>query len=316
MGADGDVQAVMLLPELVEGDILAYLHAGLDFNAQGQDGVDLRVQLLPGEAVAGDAVAHHAAQLGLLLVDRDLVAHEGQVVGGGETAGTAADDGNGLAGSGSLLGLGHIAGVVHSVALQPTDVQGVVHHVPAAAGLAGMLADVGAGGGEGIVLPDKPHGIGAAALVHQGDVTGDIHAGGAQSHAGHRVLQAAQAAVVENVLLIVIPETLQAHQHQIGGVNADGAVRRVHDDLGSGLDPVQDLQLGLALQHLPDHVGKLGQSDAAGHALAAGLGLAQVQEIQRHIHRAQARRAGGDPPFHVPVQLLHHSLCLTRHLDF
>ena len=41
MGADGDVQAVMLLPELVEGDILAYLHAGLDFNAQGQDGVDL-----------------------------------------------------------------------------------------------------------------------------------------------------------------------------------------------------------------------------------------------------------------------------------
>ena len=73
---------------------------------------------------------------------------------------------------------------------------------------------------------------------------------------------------------------------------------------------------GSPVQHLPDHVGKLAQSDAAGHALAAGLGLAQVQEIQRHIHRAQARRAGGDPPFHVPVQLLHHSLCLTRHLDF
>ena len=179
-----------------------------------------------------------------------------------------------------------------------------------------MLADVGAGGGEGIVLPDEPHGIGTAALVHQGDIPGDIHAGGAQGHAGHGVLQAAQAAVMEDVLLIVIPEALQAHENQVGGVNADGAVRRVHDDLGSGLDPVQDLQLGLALQHLPDHVGKLGQADAAGHALAAGLGLAQVQEIQRHVHRAQARRAGGDPPLHVPVQLLHHGLCLAGHLHF
>ena len=43
--------------------------------------VDLGVQLLPGEAVAGDAVAQHAAQLLPLLVDRDLVPHEGQVVG-------------------------------------------------------------------------------------------------------------------------------------------------------------------------------------------------------------------------------------------
>ena len=179
-----------------------------------------------------------------------------------------------------------------------------------------MLADVGAGSGEGIVLPDEPHGVSAAARIHQGDVAGDIHTGGTQGHAGHGILQAAQAAVMEDVLLIVIPEAPQAHQHQVGGVDADGAVRRVHDDLGGGRDPVQDLQLRLTLQYLPDHVGKLGQSDAAGHALAAGLGLAQVQEIQRHIHRAQARRAGGDPPLHVPVQLFHHGLCLAGHLDF
>lgn len=74
--------------------------------------------------------------------------------------------------------------MVHGVELESTDIQGVVHHIPAAAGLA-----------------------------------------------GHRVLQAAQAAVMEDVLLIVIPEAPQAHQHQIGGVDADGAVRRIHDDL-------------------------------------------------------------------------------------
>ena len=179
-----------------------------------------------------------------------------------------------------------------------------------------MLADVGAGGGEGVVLADEPHGVGVAARVYQGDVAGDVHAGGAQGHAGHRVFQTSQAAMVEDMLLVVVPEALQTHQHQIGGVDADGAVRRVRNDLGGGLDPVQDLQLRLTLQHLPDHVGELGQADAAGHALAAGLGLAQIQKIQRHIHRAQARRAGGDPPLHIPVQLFHHGLGLAGHLYF
>ena len=54
MGADGDVQAVVLLFQLVKGDVPAHLDAGTDLNAQGQNGGDLRVQLLPGEAVAGN----------------------------------------------------------------------------------------------------------------------------------------------------------------------------------------------------------------------------------------------------------------------
>ena len=63
MGADGDVQAVVLLLELLEGDLLAHGHVGVGLDTQREDGVDLRVQLLPREAVAGDAVAQHAAQL-------------------------------------------------------------------------------------------------------------------------------------------------------------------------------------------------------------------------------------------------------------
>jgi len=106
MGADGDVQEVVLLPQLVEGDILAHLDPGMYLNAQGQDGVDLRIQLLPGEAVAGDAVAHHATQLGLLLIDRDLVAHKGQEIGGGEAAGAAAMMATDLPVAGAFLGWG------------------------------------------------------------------------------------------------------------------------------------------------------------------------------------------------------------------
>ena len=42
----------------------------------------------------------------------------------------------------------------------------------------------------------------------------------------------------------------------------------------------------------------------------------EVEKIQRHIHRAQSRRAGGNPPLHIPVKLLHHGLGLAGHFDF
>ena len=62
----------------------------------------------------------------------------------------------------------------------------IVDHIPAAAGLAGMLADVGAGGGQGVVLADQAHGVGVAPDAHQGHVARDIHARRTQGHAGHR----------------------------------------------------------------------------------------------------------------------------------
>ena len=110
-----------------------------------------------------------------------------------------------------------------------------------------MLADVGAGGGERIVLADKPHRVGAAPLVHQRDVAGNIHAGRTQRHTGDRILQRPQAAVVEDVLLIIVPEALQPHQHQLGGVDADGTVRCVHDDLSGVFNAAEDADLRLTL---------------------------------------------------------------------
>ena len=179
VGADGEIQAVVLLLQLVKGHVHTHIHAGMYLDTQREDGGDLRVQLLPGQTVAGDAVAHHAPQLALLFVHGDPVAHKGQVVCGGETAGAAAHNGHGLAGGGGGLRLGHIPGVVHGVTLEPPDIQSVVHHVPAAAGLAGVLADVGAGRGEGIVLADEADGIAAASLADEGDIARDVHPGGA-----------------------------------------------------------------------------------------------------------------------------------------
>lgn len=94
---------------------------------------------------------------------------------------------------------------------------------------------------------------------------------------------------MQDMFLIIVPEALQAHQDQIGRVDSDGTVRAVHDDLGGIFDPAQDADVSLPVQHLTDHVGDLAEANTAGHALAAGLSLTQVQKIQGHIHRAQAR---------------------------
>ena len=198
--------------------------------------------------------------------------------------------------------------MVHRVALQGADVDAVVDHVAAAAGLAGVLAHQGAGGGEGVVLADEAHGVGIALIAHQGHIARYVHAGGAQGHAGHRLVQLQQAAAVDDVLHIVVAEADDAPQHHVGGLKADGAVRRVLDDPGGALDQVDGIQGGVAVQHIFQQLGQLAQAHAAGHTLAAGLCMAQLEEGDGEVHRAQARRAGDDAPFYVAVEPLYHAL--------
>ena len=287
----------------------------MDLDAGGQDVRDVLVQDVLGQAVVGDAVAQHAAQLGPLLVHSHLVPHEGQVIGRGQAAGAAADDGHGLSGSFGAGGRLHRLGVVNRKALQTADVDGVVHHPAAALGLAGVLAHIGAGGGERIVLPDQLDRVVVPALPDQRHIAGHIHMGGTGGDARHGVAQAADAAAVEDVLLIVLPEATDALEHHVGPLVADGAVGGIGDDLGGALDQVDGLQGGGAVQHLLDQVSQLVQAHAAGHALAAGLGVAQAQIVQGNVHRTQARGAGTDPPLHVPVESAQDGLRPSRRLD-
>ena len=191
--------------------------------------------------------------------------------------------------AGAQGGWGTSPGLVHGVALQCPDVDGVVHHAAAAAGLAGVLADVGAGHREGVVLADQAHRVGVPARMDQGDVAGDIHAGGAQATQGTGFFRLPRHRW-RRMLLIVVPEALEPHQHQLCGVDADGAVRGVHDGLGGVFDPVENADIRLAVQHLPQHLGQLAQADPAGHALAAGLGVAQPRKFRA---MSMGHRPGG-----------------------
>ena len=118
------------------------------------------------------------------------------------------------------------------------------------------------------------------------------------------------------MLQVVLPEALEPQKHQVGRVGADHTVSGVHNGLRSLFQGIQSPQGGLAIEDLLHQAGELSQADTAGHALAAGLGVAQIKEVERHIHRAQARRAGGDPPLHGTVQALHDGLSLAGCFDF
>ena len=253
-------------------------------DSEGKDRVDLRLQDLPRQAVARDPVAQHPAELLALFENRHLMPHQAQIVGRAQAAGSAADDGHVLSGRLRTLRQRHFSGTGHGKALQPTDVDRVVHHAAAALNLAGMLADQAADGGHGIILPDEPDGVGIASLQHAGDIAGDVHTRRAHGNTGHRLIERADAAPAADVLLKVVTEALESPQDHPRGLVTNGAV--------CGQEHRQDV-----LQQL----FQLCQSDAAGYALAAGLRAAHFQKGSSQIDRAQARLGGDNTPLHVLV---------------
>ena len=107
---------------------------------------------------------------------------------------------------------------------------------------------------------------------------------------------------------IVIPEADDAPQHHVGSLKADGAVGGVFDGPGGALDQVDGVQGSFAVQHIFQQLAQSSQADTAGHAFAAGLGMAHFQKGCGKVHRAQSRRAGDDAPLHIPVKPLYHLL--------
>ena len=120
--ADGDINRVKILSQAAQGNIVlpvSDIHARMYLHACGENGLDVLIQPLPGEAVIGNAVAKHAAQLALLLEHHRMVPHQLQIISRGKTARPAARNGDPLARGGRLFRNGHRIrpGVVHRHAL-------------------------------------------------------------------------------------------------------------------------------------------------------------------------------------------------------
>lgn len=160
LAAQGPEDGVIVLFQVRDLDVGAYLGAELDLDAHGDDAVDFRVQLLARHAIAGDAVAEHAAEPGVGLEDGAGVAHAAQLVGRRQPRGPTADDGDLLAGVGAGLeavALGN--GVVADVLLDGVDADEVLELVAVAAVLTGGGADPAHHGGEGIGVGGTAEGV-------------------------------------------------------------------------------------------------------------------------------------------------------------
>ncbi len=264
-----------------------------------------------GQAVVGDAVAQHAAQVLAGLEDGDVVAHDGQVVGRRETSGAAAHHGHAPAGGGRGPGAVVALHVVHGKALEAADVHGVVHHAAAAVHLAGMLAHVAAHEGQRVVLADEAHGVGVAAGLHEADVAGDVHAGRAAGNAGHELRLLEAADVVLHVAPEVIREALDGREGHGPGLVADGTVGRQVDAARGALDEVEGRRGGAVLEHLVEQVVQRVEAHTARGALAAALGRAHGDVGGGELNGARGQRAHRQPPFEGAVQAVHDGLGLA-----
>lgn len=85
--------------------------------------------------------------------------------------------------------------------------------------------------------------------------------------------------MVLNVVHIIVPEALKAAQDQLRRVAADGAVGRGDDGARRFFDGVDGQHRTSTVEHLPHQYAQLAKSNAAGHAFAARLRVAQLQNV-------------------------------------
>ena len=112
-----------------------------------------------------------------------------------------------------------------------------------------------------------------------------------------------------------IAEALHALQNHARRLVADRAVRCILNDTRRLFDQVDGFARSGGIEDRFQQGGQLSQPNAAGDAFSAGLRVAQTQERQRHIDRAEARRAGADTVFDITVKAFYNSLRPPGSLD-
>jgi hypothetical protein len=135
-----------------------------------------------------------------------------------------------------------------------------------------------AGYGERIVLADQANCVSTASCVNQRNITRNINACRAKCHAGYGLVQAAEAAVIANVLQIIITESDYAAQYHVGCFKTDGAVCGILDDSGCLFNEIYGVLGSSAVHDLLEENGKLRKTYTAGYTLTAGLCMAQLEK--------------------------------------
>ena len=287
MGTDGQIDGIELV---AQADKLLAVDGVIELNvdAGAQDPIDLGLQALARQTIAGDAVAQHAAQVVALLKNGHLVAHHGQVVGTGKAGRAAADHGDALAGVVHYMRLVVVeVTVLNGKTLEGENVHGIIDHATAAVHLAGMLAHQAADERQWVVLADDLDGVGITACLDERDVTRNVDVRRAARDTRDASLAVKAAGVLADVVLKIVAEAANGRECHGASFVADGAVARKVDGAGRALNQVERGLVGAALEHIGEQVAQRAQAHAAGRALAAALGGAQVDERRRKLDGAR-----------------------------
>ena len=311
MGANGQVDGIELVAQAgkllaVDGVVEFHVDAG------AQDPVDLGLQALAWQTVAGNAIAKHAAQVVTLLKDGHLMAHHGQVVGAGKASRAAANHGDALAGVVGHAGLVIVeVAVLNGKTLQGEDVHGIVDHAATAVHLAGMLAHQAANERQRVVLADDLDGIGIAAGLDQRNITGNVDVRRAARDARDAGLAVKAAGVLADVVLKIVAKTADSRKRHGAGLVTDGAVARKIDGAGRALNQVERGLIGTPFEHVGEQIAQRAQAHAAGRTLAAALGGAQVDERCRKLNGTRSERAHRQTTSERIVQVVHDGLSVA-----
>ena len=194
LAADGEIKGlVALAPQVIQGHILADLHAAANLHAHLPQHIDFRLDDRPVQLVAGDAVGQHAAGLLVLFKDGGLVAHLRQEESAAETCRASAHNGDLLVKAAGLDLGGHNFRDVPGFGVQIllgdelfhlVDGNGLIHGAPGAGILAPAVADPSADRGEGIHTLDEGEGLLVPALSRHFQVALNGNVGGAGGLAG------------------------------------------------------------------------------------------------------------------------------------
>ncbi len=263
--------------------------------------MDLAVQDVLGQTVIGNAVAQHAAQARLAVVQGDAVAQQRQIGSHGQARRAAADDGHlgielhgGRLGGRTQLRVG--VDVIGDEALQIADRDGLVDFAAVAIVLAGMLAHAPAGRRERAALADQLIGLFEFAGRHQSHVPLGVDARRAGGLARRGPGRFGNAEDVGNGLRVgtedgfaqaqaAVEFAAQVHRAGRCAVAAGVALVQIHI---AGILADLDLEIaGLARYSLdvrqsddldvliPGALHQLGREDAHG-AVAGGKGLIEL----------------------------------------
>ena len=252
MSADGYVSRVKLFCDHLDVGFIVDIVIRLHLDTGRQDRIDIPLQTFSRQSVVRNSIAKHAAQLASLLEDRRFMSHNSQEICCGKSSRTASDNGNFLACIIHSSRNRHcFTAVIYSIALDSPDVYSCIDQLSSAPCLARMFADMCTDCRERIVLSDQSYGIVVSACHYQSCVSRHVYAGRTKCHARYRLLaflDTGRAAIVTDVFLVILAESIQSPQHHAGRLCTNSTVCRLFNDHGSTAKQFQLLHTLLFVQ--------------------------------------------------------------------